>query len=230
MKRMKILVVDDNPIHQQSARQTLGEHDLTVIGGHDEALVQLDRTSRTLIERGFRTTPPSSGKEEQRAWWEAFGVATKEPNPYWDAVLCDLLMPAGRESQGGEGLQYVGQEMPVGWSLAITAAIRGAKYVAVVTDVNHHNHPASAMLDTMNRTVFALEGARALFTNYAPMIGIDGTEKDCNECSGTGSLQRSDSSTYTCYYCKGSGRDHAQHGKDWAKVLASVMETDADAS
>ena len=33
---MRILVIDDSPVHQQSARQTLGGHDLTIVGSYDE--------------------------------------------------------------------------------------------------------------------------------------------------------------------------------------------------
>lgn len=148
---MKILVIDDTVAHQQSARQTLKGHDLTVVGGHDEALEVL---------------------------------STYTTKPYWDAVLSDLLMPAGRNAQGGPGMQYIGQEMPIGWSLAIQAAILGAKFVAVATDMNHHHHPASAMLDGLDRAVFQLAGARALFTNHVRMVELEdgsGSGKDWGE-------------------------------------------------
>ncbi len=65
----------------------------------------------------------------------------------FEAVLCDLLMPASGEQQGRDGMRYVGQEMPVGIFLALFAAQRGAKYVAILTDSDHHGHPSSACLD-----------------------------------------------------------------------------------
>jgi len=65
----------------------------------------------------------------------------------FDVVLVDLLMPASKQAQGQKGAQFVGQEMPVGIFLALLAAKNGAKYVAVFTDSNHHDHPASACLD-----------------------------------------------------------------------------------
>jgi CheY-like chemotaxis protein len=113
----------------------------------------------------------------------------------WDVVLTDLLMPAGRDAQGGVGLQYVGQEMPVGFALALLAALRGAKYVAVVTATNHHNHPASAMLDRLGssywrdgmRPNFVINGARAMFVHHTPV-----------QVEGLG------------------------EGKDWGKVLAAL--------
>lgn len=94
----------------------------------------------------------------------------------WDAVLTDLLMPAGRDAQGGKGLEFVGQEMPVGLALALLAALRGARYVAVVTATNHHAHPASAMLDRLrphSGPNFVINGARAMFVHHTP-IEVEG--------------------------------------------------------
>lgn len=84
----------------------------------------------------------------------------------WDAILCDLLMPAGERSQGERGEKFIGQEMPVGWALALMAAHmhHGAKYIAVFSDINHHDHPASAMLDYMQKP-FEINGKRVVFTN-----------------------------------------------------------------
>ena len=191
---MKILVIDDNPIHQQAAEQTLrADHDLTVVGGHDVARKALyERYDEEKMER-LRGQYKEEGIEN--SW-----VRAREESclPYWDAVLCDLLMPAGRYAQGDKGFRYVGVEMPVGWSLAITAALKGARYVAVATDVNHHRHPASAMLDEIYDTVFTLHGAQAWFTNHVPMVGIAGSEKECDRCSGTGKRNGAE-----CYACAG---------------------------
>ena len=156
---MKILVIDDTTAHQKSARQTLKDHDLTVVGSHDEALEALSTYQNqhhlrevqsrlsglglpATYEAARNAINPSVNKEAWQNWCNTLQQIEKEC--YWDVVLSDLLMPAGRNAQGGPGLQYVGQEMPVGWSLAIQAAISGAKYVAVATDMNHHHHPASA--------------------------------------------------------------------------------------
>lgn len=65
-------------------------------------------------------------------------------------MLVDLLMPASGESQGQYGNKFVGQEMPIGIFLALLAAKNGAKYVAVFTDTNHHQHPASACFDAIS--------------------------------------------------------------------------------
>ena len=41
---MKILVIDDSPLHRASAQQTLGGHDLTIVGSYDEG--------QKLVEKG----------------------------------------------------------------------------------------------------------------------------------------------------------------------------------
>lgn len=213
---MKILVIDDSANHQKSAQQVLGTlHDLTVVGSHDEALellsLRLDQEKYVALVSEYTSQGVDSPSAHKKASMES-------RIPYWDAVLCDLLMPAGREAQGSKGQMYVGKEMSVGWALAITAALQGAKYVAVVTDMGHHDHPASAMLDSMNRTIFVLHGANALFTNYVGMVGIEGTQGTCAKCSGSGK-----DGTYGCYRCNGTGTAYAQHGKDWADILAKLL-------
>ena len=65
----------------------------------------------------------------------------------FDVALIDLLMPTEGMTLGGEGLQYLGQPIDVGFSLAMKLALEGIKNVAVVTDMNHHMHPASALMD-----------------------------------------------------------------------------------
>jgi CheY-like chemotaxis protein len=66
---------------------------------------------------------------------------------HFDVALLDLLMPAEGMMLGGEGLQFLGQSIDVGFSLAMKLAMEGIKNVAVVTDMNHHSHPASAIMD-----------------------------------------------------------------------------------
>lgn len=124
---MKVLVIDDSVINQESARQSLAGHDLTVVGNTVDAQALL---------RG--------------------------ENFDFDAVLTDLLMPlpvaqAYRAAEGycspfGSGATCVSIEAckgehPVGLMFALTAAARGAKFVAVVSNASHHAHPVAAQLD-----------------------------------------------------------------------------------
>ena len=89
----------------------------------------------------------------------------------YDVVLTDLLLPATTDVHG-EGTGMVGQEMPLGTTLAFLALSRGVKYVAVVTDTNHHDHPASAAFDVFHagpsgkNEVFSIGSVRVLCTNH----------------------------------------------------------------
>lgn len=186
---------------------------------------------------------------------EAYKLLEKpkgETQPPFDVVLCDLLMPAGREQQGAKGEEYVGQEMPVGFALALMAVLQGAKYVAVVTNLNHHQHPAAAMLDRLGSDGLAdddkdgfvkirANGVPIGFVNYAPMVGVDGTS--CTECGGTGKQTERN-----CWICKGSGKGYSDtpcnncngsgretpecyscsggkvRGKNWGRVLQVLLE------
>lgn len=167
---MKILVVDDSNVNLAAAQATLVGHELTICGSYDDALKLLgitfneDLVRQKLVAAGFPedssglNMPPHgkrTAEDDARwtAWWEAERKFTEESqNPYWDAVLVDLLMPAGKDAQGPNGKPFVGQLMPVGFALALLAAKNGAKYIAVVTVENHHNHPASAMLDRLENS------------------------------------------------------------------------------
>lgn len=182
----------------------------------DDTSVHLDAALQTLD--GHNVTICSNHEEARKL------LATHQ----WDAVLCDLLMPAGGYMQGPDGQKFVGQEMAVGWALALTAAQNGVKYVAVVTDMNHHNHPGSAMLDPFSKHVFTIDGARVLMTNEGGMVGIAGTEFACEECSGTGKARRRDGSPYECCYCRGGGVKHKDKGKNWGEILKALLSDDKE--
>jgi CheY-like chemotaxis protein len=87
----------------------------------------------------------------------------------FDVVLVDLLMPASLNNQANES-KHANKEMPVGIFLALLAAKNGARYVAVFTDVSHHDHPASACMDAFNLneenpTPFKVGDAKFLLCN-----------------------------------------------------------------
>lgn len=219
---MKILVIDDTRTHLTAALQTFTGHDVTVCASHDEALKflskQYDEPERQRLLEKYR----AEGFEN--SWSKACNETLL---PYWDAVLCDLLMPAGRDAQGGDGMKFIGQEMPVGWSLALTAAKCGAKYVAVVTDMNHHHHPASAMLDRLDGHIFTIDDAKMLLTNHVGMVGIAGTEHTCPDCGGTGKKKWENGGEYDCYSCK-AGTAFAEKGKNWGAILGQLLGEKSD--
>lgn len=219
---MKVLVIDDTQRHLTTATQTLeGEHDVTICASYDEALKLLDFQYKVeLIEECLREYTDDRGFIRD-GFDDAKRLAEEEARlPYWDAVLCDLLMPAG--SHNGVCSAHVGEEMPVGWALALVAAQRGAKFVAVATDMNHHDHPASAMLDRLQDHLFTINNAKVLFANMVPLIGISGTEYQCRKCDGHGLVKCTGGEGYECYECD-AGIAHTQKGKNWGYILKTVM-------
>lgn len=215
---MKILVIDDTQVHLDSAKQTLNGHDVTYCATHEQAVDLLSRRSNS--DENRYDVLLKQYQAEGMKWGDAYDKADAETIlPYWDVVLADLLMPAGPMSQGETGQKYVGQEMAVGWSLALQAARTGAKFVAVITDMNHHRHPASAMLDRFNRHFFTIDGARVLMTNYVNLVGITGTDSPCGECRGTGKLGQ-----YNCHRCDIPGRVFAEKGKNWGMILEQLLK------
>ncbi|MEK7607170.1 MAG: hypothetical protein AAB444_03185 [Patescibacteria group bacterium] len=210
----------------------------------DDTRTNLDAAKQTLV--GHELTLAASYDEAYKLLEKPRG----EVQPPFDVVLCDLLMPAGAVEQGTDGMKYVGQEMPVGLALALMAVLQGAKYVAVVTNLNHHQHPAAALLDRLGSdglgdtegfVKIRANGVPIGFVNYAPMIGVDGTtctacggtgkqtERDCWICKGSGKGYRD----APCNNCKGSGRETPKcdscsggnvRGKDWGRVLQVLLE------
>ncbi len=170
---MKVLVIDDNPVHLAAAKAQLKDHELTVAGSYDEGQGLLnanrdeDKFQQLLKERGLKQELGMS--EENRK--DLCQASDDSMVPFrYEAVLVDLLMPASAQSMG-RNTRLVGQEMPVGIFLALFAATRGAKYVAVFTDSDHHSHPASACFDVFNmegegRPVpFIVASARVILAN-----------------------------------------------------------------
>jgi CheY-like chemotaxis protein len=231
---MKILVIDDSRVNLEAAKQTLQGHELSLCDSYDKAVGLLEVTyddgliKQKLVAAGF---PPTTdglnmpkrdqwGEQEHArwdAWWKAFYKLKQESQvPYWDAVLADLLMPAGQDAQGDKGFKFVGQQMPVGFALALLAAKNGAKYVAVVTATNHHNHPASAMLDRLGSAYwrdedasanFVINGAKAMFVHHRPYF-VEGII--CPKCNGA---------KYTKEPCRSCSIDGVPTGQkvDWQK-------------
>lgn len=178
--------------------------------------MQRDTTKHDLLEKQHEAW----GK--QNAWHIAYENSVL---PYWDAVFCDLLMPAGFRAQSEER-EFVGQQdMVVGWALALTAAKNGAKYVAVVTEMDYYSCFGLAMLDPFHKHFFTIDGARVLMTNFINLVGIEGTECACEKCSGSDKLDG-----YECPRCNGTGVDHKDKGKDWGKTLKALLSDDKEYS
>jgi hypothetical protein len=181
---MKILVFDDSQIHRAAAQAQLTDHDLVVVGTYDAAQKAVTPSfdeeghSRAVEERVGVVPPRNTPDEEWQTYWAKRRAVDAEKElreqyttyPDFDVVLVDLLVPASSQAQGNKGHAFVGQEMPIGIFIALLAARNGAKYVAVLTDSSHHDHPASACFDVFNEaevwpTPFMVEGARVILSN-----------------------------------------------------------------
>lgn len=193
-KNMKILVIEDSARHQESARQTLVGHDVTIVGSFDEAL-------------------GATAKYYDYANKKCKAVLTKENG--FDAVLIDLMMPVSNSPTLIREPYKPDDQAPYGMILALLAAERGAKYVAVVTDTNHHDSPMSNAFDQLGPSYYrgsriikyTINGAICTFV-HTPFIQVSdaGVRPGCE---------------MRCI-CKGD----ALCSKDWGRVLRDLMSTE----
>ena len=234
---MKILVFDDSATHRQSAALTLKGHDVVIVGAYDEAqgalVPKLDYAKAekylpdVLKEAGlpadfnpYRDTKasPADKKRYQAAHEKANDRATTRHN--FDVVLTDLLVPASRQAQGPDGMGMVGQEMPLGATIALLAIAVGVKKVAVVTDMNHHNHPASAAFDCFRE--ICKPGSNLVCTNRVRSVSID-------EATGTivdEKFLESEAGKKKYPYPEGKSwgdRKGLADGKDWGEILKQLL-------
>ena len=242
---MKILLVDDEPRHQESAKRLLGEtHDLTIVTDPDTAVAKLrpqyDEAKEAELlcaagfPEGFNLRDKSVSEEQRGRYWAERNkahIASRLPFPY-EVVLLDLLMPATRTAMGGVGERLVGQLMPYGYSLALYAIQQGAPRVGILTDMNHHHHPMSAALDPLNMDrnglVTTIGTSRFVLARELSLTLPVLPEKACPKCGGTGDQGKFEGrNSYECYSCRGSGKE-SFWGKDWGKLLELlVAETPA---
>lgn len=147
-EKKRVLVVDDNPKHREAAVRDLSEmYDITVVGTYDEAKKAL-----------------GAGHNGD---YQPHGFAI---------VLLDLLMPPSDASQVPEmqaKIGYIKREEPVGMFLALMAARGGAEIVGVLTDANHHAHPASAAFDDFPGP-FSIGRANVILSNGPYVHPTDG--------------------------------------------------------
>lgn len=143
---MKILIIEDNEKHLQSARKFADEcgHTVTIAKNYDEA-------------------------EEALCGEDRFG--RHEPVKAFDVVLTDLMMPASKTGLGTT--DYIGTEQPYGLNLLMVAMRTGVKAVGLLTDGNHHSHPMTWALDTMRGYVgkpFMIGDVTVLCSSNGPLI------------------------------------------------------------
>jgi len=102
---------------------------------------------------------------------QALGVLRPKDNQF-DVVLTDLLMiKGGPQTMGNEGMKYIFDELPYGFPIAFLAAKLGVPYIAIVTDVNHHNHPMSAAIDPIGSSTYSVDES-GLYKINKSILGI----------------------------------------------------------
>ncbi len=141
----------------------------------------------------------------------------------FDVVLTDLLVPASRKCQGSTGRKFVGQEMPLGTTIALFAICTGVKKVAVVTDMNHHDHPASAAFDCFRHINCRAEGVKVVCTNDVGSVAMD---KETGEVVSREFLD-SDAGLMKYPFPEGQNwgdRAGLEFGKNWKYALEKLTD------
>jgi CheY-like chemotaxis protein len=252
---MKILVIEDKEMHRTAAAETLAGHELTIVASFDAGIKAMStEVDHKELERlksvtNFPDYPRGVGAtDKDREAWDAKLRELEDqtrPRPQFDAVLTDMNMPMSRQTLAPGVYQY-DAEVPYGFILALRASQIGAKYVAMVTDTNHHQGAMSAAIDHLGEAYyrgteepFEINGAKVLFL-HAPFVedAIKDAPCDtckenpgiCASCKGTGTSVYSHKpcnlcSNGKCHHCKGTTKADktVQERKNWGRVLAHLM-------
>lgn len=209
---MRILVIEDKELHRKAAETTLSGHEVTIIKSFDEAMklmeqeIDKENVQRLLAEAGFLTKPDSNDRERWNAYLETRDEANAKsviPFPF-DVVMTDMMMPMSMRTLA-PGIFNSGEQVPYGFIITLKATMCGAKFVAMVTDTNHHQGAMSAAIDHLSEAYyqdgfspnFVVNGAKVMFV-HAPFVGVPGTT--CPECKGKKQVE------HDCYTCNGSGK------------------------
>jgi len=140
----------------------------------------------------------------------------------FDAFLGDLMLPASSKTLSPDFYSLAGQEMPLGTILALLAMKNGVKYVAVLTDANHHSHPASAAFDVFQPRwtgPFAVGDTRILCGGDDFMCYVD---EETGAKVDWAFIQTDEGKKK---YPQIEWRNHRGlvHAKDWAEALARLI-------
>jgi len=229
---MKVLVFDDNAVNRAAAQAQLKDHDLTVVNTYDEAQELLSRhvdwkKAQAILESqrdDLSTYYRSNGKTKFDEYFAAKKkMAEEQATPYFDIVLSDLLVPASKQAQGQMGRG--GEEMPVGIFIGLLAAVKArAKYVAVFTDSNHHEHPASACFDAFGGESkpksFKVEDSTVLLCNNRSWVSLFSAEDMSKEVA----VETSMNTSYAEAERKLLSDGKAVRAKNWAALLEYLIK------
>ena len=146
-KKLKILVIDDNPLNLEVAKMQLAEHELVLCSSFREAMSALNNDP---IDHAI------DEKDKERAAIDDAGFRLKNLNSrqQFDVILTDLFLPTcltGLWKSFYKNGDYE-KEQPYGLAIVLIAMRRGIKKIALVTNANHHAHPIIYALDPLCMT------------------------------------------------------------------------------
>lgn len=223
MARLSILVVEDKELHQTSAKETLKDHNVTIVSSFDEAVKQIQPqidTERLRADIDRRLTGVPFGQERAdrgRALYDEL-LPSYIIRPQFDVVLADLMMPMSKRSLTGDFYKPE-EQVPYGFVTALLAAKHGVKHVAVVTDTNHHHGPMSAALDLFEEHTLEGRTYHRFTTNSSTCMYMhamflnDMTDNPCKDCTDGG-----------CTLCNGSLKRTVEYQEEEADCSCTDEE------
>ncbi len=144
--KAKLVEWESEKIEEEEEIIRAGAKSILVI---DDTIKNIQSAKRTLAGHRVAT---ATGYEE------AMDLMKQEK---FDVVLTDLYLPMSSNTLSSSAFE-LGKLVPYGLLLMVEAARQGVKYVAVVTDLNHHADPFSAAFDHFSRFSIQIEESKVL--------------------------------------------------------------------
>lgn len=148
MSKLNILVIEDNEAHAEAAREQLTEHEVRVVKSFPAALRVLGSYQQTAI-----------------------GEKECEYQTVFDVVLTDMELPIMR-TPSFSSVPSDQELAPFGLIIALRAAQVGVKYVAMVTDTNHHQTAMSNAIDMIAPAYFPGDSRSALHIGTSKVLFV----------------------------------------------------------
>ncbi len=151
MKKLTILVVDDNPKNIEAAKEQFTEHDIIAFQSAEEAEVFLGGHA------GLLNTLAEDSKAVR--FVEEYRLGKKSAV---DVALFDLMMPPPRKEVSGDLHREAirtGEQYPIGIFLSIFATIANIPIVGLLTDTNHHYGFMPSMLNLFQKDISVMQSS-----------------------------------------------------------------------
>ena len=192
MESLNVLVIEDSKRHQEAAVEQLEArgHKVTVASSLIEAEILLEGIDLEELPSCWLDAFGDEYVKEDIRRWQVPEFRERYPLAAFDVVLTDMNLPASKGLTGVHPKVLKEGLVPLGFIFALRAAARGARYVAMVTDTNHHNSAMSAALDAFagpdgdESHTFNIDGARVMFRHAPTVKSGEGWVKDWGHVLG----------------------------------------------